>query len=42
MHSHISGDTPINEDPECLKFIKNTPENLLLDKVIQREIQQID
>jgi len=33
---------PIRDDAECRRFLENTPENLLLDKVIHREIFQID
>lgn len=29
---------PIREDVECMRFLDNTDENLLLDKVIHREI----
>ena len=32
----------IQSDPECKKFIENSPQNILLDKVIQREISYIE
>ena len=33
---------PIKTDKECRKFVIKNQENLLLDKVIRREIYQID
>lgn len=33
---------PIRDDEECKRFLEKTPENALLDKVIHREIFQID
>ena len=33
---------PIKVDPECRQFQLETPENLLLDKIIHREIYLID
>ena len=32
----------VNTDPECLKFKQDTPDNILLDKVITREIKIVD
>ena len=33
---------PVREDPECLKFVENTDDNILVDKMVLREIYQID
>jgi len=39
---NMAGDTqtsyPVEQDEETMKFIADTSENLLLDKVIRREI----
>lgn len=33
---------PIRDDEGCKRFMEKTPENSLLDKVIHREIFQVD
>ena len=33
---------PIEYDTEALKFKRDTPDNIIVDKTIRREIEQID
>ena len=33
---------PVEYDPECLKFCRNSADNDIVDKLIRREMEQID
>ena len=41
MKAQVVKEYPVKTDSECKKFVRNTKENQLVDKVIRREVYQI-